>query len=106
MNENRLKKLEEKVLRKRKENTVKTEKRKAELAQIEDDNLKYFQEELELLKSSNNGMNPVLIALGNDVYNLLNKYITGYTIKNVRHYAGYFSDVWYKQHFVDTLSDI
>ena len=69
-------------------------------------NLKYFQEELKLLKSSNNGMNPVLIALGNDAYNLLNKYITGYTIKNVRHYAGYFSDVWYKQHFVDTLSDI
>ena len=69
-------------------------------------NLIYLQEELNLLKSSNNGINPILIALGNDVYNLLNKYITGYTIKNVKHYAGYFSDIWYKQHFANELATI
>jgi hypothetical protein len=69
-------------------------------------NLIYLQEELNLLKSSNNGTNPILIALGNDVYNVLNKYITGYTIKNVKHYAGYFSDIWYKQHFANELATI
>ena len=69
-------------------------------------NLIYLQEELNLLKSSNNGTNPILIALGNDVYNVLNKYITGYTIKNAKHYAGYFSDIWYKQHFANELATI
>jgi hypothetical protein len=69
-------------------------------------NFIYLQEELNLLKSSNNGTNPILIALGNDVYNVLNKYITGYTIKNVKHYAGYFSDIWYKQHFANELATI
>lgn len=69
-------------------------------------NLIYLQEELNLLKSSNNGINPILIALGNDVYDLLNKYITGCTIKKVKHYAGYFSDGWYKQHFESELETI
>lgn len=69
-------------------------------------NLIYLQEELNLLKSSNNGINPILIALGNDVYDLLNKYITGCTIKKVKHYAGYFSDDWYKQHFENELETI
>ena len=69
-------------------------------------NLIYLQEELNLLKSSNNGINPILIALGNDVYDLLNKYITGYTIKKVKHYAGYFSDDWYKQHLENELETI
>ena len=69
-------------------------------------NLIYLQEELNLLKSSNNGINPILIALGNDVYDLLNKYIAGCTIKKVKHYAGYFSDDWYKQHFENELETI
>ena len=69
-------------------------------------NLMYFQEELDLLKSANNGTAPILIALGNDVYDLLSKYLTGYTIENVKHYAGYFSDAWYQQHFDEKLVNI
>ena len=69
-------------------------------------NLMYLQEELDLLKAAINDTAPILIALGNVVYDLLNKYLTGYIIENVKHYAGYFSDVWYKQHFDEKLVNI
>ena len=72
------------------------------------DNLAYMQDELDALQASNDEKKPILIALGNDVYRLLMKYFykNGYMVVKVKHYAGYFSDEYYKEHFENELSKI
>lgn len=71
-------------------------------------NLIYMQDELDALQDSNNEKKPVLIALGNDVYRLLMKHFQkkGYRVVKVKHYAGYFSDDYYKSHFTSALAHI
>ena len=71
-------------------------------------NLTYMQDELDALQNSNSEKKPVLIALGNDVYRLLMKHFhkKGYEVVKVKHYAGYFSDDYYKAHFTSVLAHI
>ena len=71
-------------------------------------NLVYMQDELDALQDSNNDEKPILIAFGNEVYRLLMKHFhkKGYMVVKVKHYAGYFADEYYKEHFKIELSKI
>lgn len=69
---------------------------------VSDNDVRSFREEIALL-----GTKPVLIALGDKVYNALMKYLSEeYTIIKIKHFACYISKEAYRESVLKDLSSI
>jgi ribosomal protein S8 len=61
--------------------------------EVKCESIKMFKEELDFIGSKN----PFIIALGGDAYNILSKFLRGYSICKVTHYAVYSNAEEYKE---------